>query len=194
MNNVKKEIITIAGNLGSGKSTTGKILAGILGYKRYSSGDFMRKIAEERKITLAELSAEAEADESIDREIDEYVKKIENKNKIVIDSRLAYHWIPESFKVFLSLPTQVGAERMLADLQKNPTRAHEQKETPKSVEDVAKPVEERLASERKRYKELYGIANHTDPKNFDLVVDTEKNDAQKVAGIILEKYKEWLKN
>ena len=43
----KKEIITINGSLGSGKSSTADLVAKELGFMRFSSGDFMRKINHE---------------------------------------------------------------------------------------------------------------------------------------------------
>lgn len=180
--------------LGSGKSSTGKRVANELGYKHYSSGDFMRQLAENRNTTLIELSKIAETDDSIDKEIDQYVEKAGQQDNIVIDSRLAYHWIPNSFKVFLTLPTEVGAQRMLNDLQNNPNRTHEHAERPRTVEEVVRSAETRLASERKRYNELYGIKDHIDPANFDLVIDTEKNNLDQVVDIVKKKYEEWLNN
>ena len=52
----KKEIITIAGANGSGKSSTAKKLALQLKFKHFSSGDFMRQIARENNTTLEELA------------------------------------------------------------------------------------------------------------------------------------------
>ena len=53
---MKKEIITIAGANGSGKSSTAKKIAQQLGFKHLSSGDLMRQIAKENNITLEELA------------------------------------------------------------------------------------------------------------------------------------------
>lgn len=189
---MEKHIITIAGVLGSGKSTAGKRVAKALHYKHYSSGDFMREIAAERNMTLAELSVNAETDPSIDTEIDAYVQKTGNEGNVVIDSRLAYHWIPQSFKVFLTLPPEIAAQRIFNDQHNNPNRAHEHRAIPATVEEVIESTARRLHSERKRYKEIYGIEDHVDPNNFDLVIDTDKNNADQVEQIILEKYKEWL--
>ena len=97
---MKKEIITITGTLGSGKSSTADRVAAKLGFKRFSSGDFMRKLAVEMGISLNDLSIKAQTDPDIDIKIDEEVKKAGDDEKIVIDSRLAFHWIPESFKVY----------------------------------------------------------------------------------------------
>src|SRR3990167_1892949 len=93
---MKKEIITINGFPGSGKSSTANLVAEKLGFKRFSSGDFMRKIALDMNISLNELSTRAETNTEIDKRIDEEVKKAGEIEKSVIDSRLAFHWVPES--------------------------------------------------------------------------------------------------
>src|SRR3989344_3500845 len=116
---MKKEIITITGTLGSGKSSTADMVAQKLGYQRFSSGDFMRKIAVDMGISLNELSLKAQEDESIDIKIDEEVKQAGAQNKIVIDSRLAFHWIPESFKVYLDLPPEIAKERIYQNIREN---------------------------------------------------------------------------
>ena len=57
-------IITISGKPGSGKSTVAKRLAAELGLTHVSAGDFMRDMATERGITVLELSAIAENDDT----------------------------------------------------------------------------------------------------------------------------------
>ena len=64
---MKKEIISIAGNLGSGKSSTSDLVAKKLDFKRFSSGDFMRKIALDMRMSLSKLQSMAEKDKSIDQ-------------------------------------------------------------------------------------------------------------------------------
>ena len=73
----------------------------------------MRKIAIDMGITLNELSKIAETDSSIDISIDNEVKKAGEMSQVVIDSRLAFHWIPESFKIYLELEPKVAKERIL---------------------------------------------------------------------------------
>lgn len=189
---MKKEIITITGTLGSGKSSTADRVAEKLGFRRFSSGDFMRKLAIEMGISLNELSIKAQANPDIDIKIDDEVKKAAEMEKIVIDSRLAFHWIPESFKVYLDLPPEVAKERILNNLRENPLRA--QSESSATPEEIEKKITARLASEKKRYKELYGIENHTDKSNFDLVVDTNKNNLEQVVDLVISEYKKWQKN
>ncbi|KKR62128.1 hypothetical protein A2643_02070 [Candidatus Nomurabacteria bacterium RIFCSPHIGHO2_01_FULL_39_220] len=189
---MKKEIITIAGANGSGKSSTAKKIAQQLGFKHLSSGDLMRQIAKENNITLEELAKIAEKEDWVDKKLDDYVKQASQEEKVVIDSRLAFHFIPESFKVYLDLDPKIAAERMLSDMKNNPARHLENKGEIKSIKEMAEKSAMRLASERKRYFDLYGIKDHKDKKNFDLIVDTEKNNLEQVVSIIKKEYKKWI--
>ena len=191
---VKKEIITIAGANGSGKSSTAKKISTNLGYKHFSSGDFMRLIAKESDITLEELAKIAEKEDWVDKKLDDYVMQAGLEEKVVIDSRLAFHFIPDSFKVYLDLDPKIAAERMLNDMKNNPARKLENNGEIESVEKMAEKSAKRLASERKRYFDLYGIENHVDHNNFDLIVDTEKNNLEQVVAIIEGEYKKWSEN
>lgn len=186
----KKEIITIAGGIGSGKSSTADMVAKELGYKRFSSGDFMRQVAVDMNISLNELSTKAENDPSIDTKIDAEVKKAGEMDKVVIDSRLAFHWIPESFKVYLDLPPEISKSRILNNLKENPLRR--QSEESLTEEEIYEKITHRLESEKKRFKEMYGV-EHTDKRNFDLIIDTNENNLEQVVEKIISTYKDWLK-
>ncbi|MFA6077010.1 MAG: AAA family ATPase [Candidatus Paceibacterota bacterium] len=187
----KIKIITINGFPGSGKSSTADGVAKELGFKRFSSGDFMRQIALDRGISLNELSKKAESDTAVDKSIDEAVKKTGEGEKIVIDSRLAFHWIPNSFKVYLDLPPEIAKERISNNLKTNKFR--QESEGKMDVEEVYKKIIERFESEKKRYQNLYQV-DHADKNNFDLVVDTNKNNLKQVIDIIVREYKNWIEN
>lgn len=189
----KKTIITLAGKLGSGKSSTANRVAELLGYTRASTGDFMREIATKRGVSLGELQHIAEGDKSVDIELDDYNRAVGEKESIVLDSRLGFYFVPDSFKVFLELDPKVAAERILKDAEKNPARNKEIPGGFSSVESISDAIDARLTSERKRYKELYDIANHTAHENFDLVIDTSTMPLEGVANKIVEEYKKWLK-
>jgi cytidylate kinase len=187
---LKKHIITIAGRPGSGKSTTANLVAEALGYRRYSSGDFMRQMAKDRGITLLELSKIAETDRNVDTAIDNKNREVgEKETNLVIDSRLAFHWIPTSFKVYLTLDLKVAAER----IHKGMTAARKESgEHAENIEDLHQKISERFASEQQRYQELYGINPQT--SNFDLTIDTAEKPQDVVAKEIVEAYNIWLKN
>ncbi len=184
----KKEIITLTGFPGSGKSSTADEVAKKLGYKRFSSGDFMRQIALDRGISLNELSIKAEKDKEVDISIDDAVKKAGEMKEIVIDSRLAFHWIPESFKVYLDLSPEIAKKRIENNLKTNKLR--QESEGQMSANEVSKKIIERFESEKKRYWNLYKI-DHADKNNFDLVINTNKNNLKQVVDIVVREYKKW---
>jgi len=171
-------IITINGRAGSGKSTAARLLAKKLGYKHYSNGEFMREMAEERKISLLELSKIAEKDRSIDEELDQRQIQLGIKeDNFVIDSRLGFHFIPNSIKIFLDADFEERAKRILAD--------NIRKESNISLETTKENMKKREDSEIKRYQEYYHI-NHYDKKYCDLVIDTTKIKPEQVVDKILK--------
>lgn len=183
-----KKIITIAGKLGSGKSTTAKKIAQELNLEHFSSGDFLRKLAEQKDITLQELLNQAETNPQIDTDIDTMIASYADKENIIIDSRLAYHWIPDSFKVYLEIDPEVAAERMYTNLLENESR--KKTEDSSSVEEMKQKMIKRHEGDVRRYAKLYNI-NHTDHSNFDLVVNTgyEENNLEEVVKKIVDGYK-----
>ena len=187
---MKKEIITICGRLGSGKSSTAKGVAQVLEYKHFSSGDFFRQVGLELGLSVTETNKRAETDPRIDEMTDQKLRDMRNSEKVVIDSRTAYHWIPESFKIYLDLPPEIAKERILSSIEKDALR--KQSEQVSSSEEVFEKINERFESEQKRYWDLYKI-NNTDKSQFDLVIDTNKNNLSDVINIIVSEYKKWMK-
>ncbi len=182
---MKNKIITIAGKPGSGKSTTAKKLAEELDYTHFSSGDFFRQVGLDKGLDLISLSSLAEKDKSIDELTDEKVRSMGEKENIIVESRLAFHWIPNSFKIYLDLDTDTCAERMFKDLEKNPSR--KASENFESVEQMKEALLQRFESEKKRYMEMYGV----DPQNlsqYDLVINTGKNSIEEVCKLIKDTY------
>ena len=171
-------IITISGKAGSGKSTVAKELAKQLKLKHYSIGDLMRQMAKERNISLLELGKAAEKDSSIDKELDErQIKLGKGENNFVIDGRLTAHFIPNAdVKVFLECEDRVRAERILKDERKD--------EESKDINRVISKIRERESSERKRYKQYYGI-DYYDEEMYNLVIDTTNLSVKEVVGRIM---------
>lgn len=188
----REHIITISGKPGSGKSSTADKVAELLGYTRYSSGDFVRAVLRKHNLSLAEFNERAEEDHSLDHEIDEELRKLRNEKDIVIDSRLGFYWIPESFKVYLELDPDVAVSRIFSNIVENQSRAVEGSSST-SLQEIKKSVTNRIRSETTRYRSLYGI-NPYDSSHFDLVVDTSRHSPQTVATTIFDVYKKWLKS
>ncbi len=185
----KKHIITIAGKPASGKSTAAKIVAKQLGFAHYSTGDLFREIAAQQQHDVLQANLHAESDATIDFKVDERQKQLgESDDTFVIDARLGWHFIPHSFKVYLDLDTVTGATRILS----NPDSARESKENiPKDPALYAKVLDDRLASESRRYKSLYSVDGH-DPSNFDLVIDTKTNSPTQVSEMIVDAFNKWI--
>lgn len=175
-------IITISGDLGSGKSSLTKILIEKLGYRRVSAGEAFRKIAADRGITLQELSKIAENDPSIDEQMDTVIAEIgQREDNLIVDSRLAWHFIPNSFKIKLVVTSLEAARRVINDGTRH-------LEKYKDVDDAAFGLKERRKSEVSRFKEYYGI-DIKDDNNFDIVVDTNSKTIEEVGDIVLEALK-----
>ena len=184
---MKRKIITLAGSPGSGKSSTAKALAAALGFRHFSSGDLFRQLAVERGQSIEAMNISAEMQRDIDLKVDELLQKMyQADDPLVIDSRMAWHWMPDSFKVFLILDPATAAERIFAHLQ----GAGRVSEDAASVKEVRKSIDRRFTSEKKRYAALYSV-NATDPLNFDVVVNTKHNDLSTVIAIVSAAYQAW---
>jgi predicted cytidylate kinase len=172
-------IITISGYPGSGKTTVGQIVAKSLGYEFVSMGDFRGKMAMERGLTIDQLNELGRKEDWTDRDADRLLQDIgRNRDKIVIDGRLGYHFIPRSVKVLLKVDYREGARRIFL---------HERKdENYSTLEETEKAVKERIENDRKRYKMYYGIGDCYREDSFDLVIDTSKITAKQAAQKVLE--------
>ena len=186
----RKHIITLTVKPGSGKSSTADRVAEMLGYTRYSSGEYVRAITHKHKMTLGEFNTRAETHPEMDHQIDEALRKLRDENDIVIDARLGFYWIPESFKVYLDLNNDLAIARIFKDANFN-THRSTSGEGGQAMDDVIDQVEKRMHSERLRFKKLYSI-NPYSIEHFDLVIDTAQHSPQTVALTIFDTYKKWL--
>lgn len=175
--------ISLAGDLGSGKSTVSKILLDVLGAKPYSTGMKVREVAARLGMTIADLNVYMETHPEIDREIDDGLIALgEDDGAYIIDSRMAWHFTKDTFRVWLSTDATVSAIRIM-----NANRAGEHLST---VEATVEETRRRRASEKKRYFEKYGV-QIMDLFNYDLIVDTTDATPEEVAHAILSAYDEW---
>lgn len=170
-------IISISGRPGSGKSAVARVLAAELGLDHVSAGDFMRQMAYERGMSILELSRIAETDVAIDHEIDARTTRLgDTADGFVIDARLAWHFLPQSVKVFLDVTPEVAAARIYGA-----GRGVEHENI--DVEATRRAIEARRSSEEDRYRRYYGI-DPTDLASFDLVIDTSELDVEAVVAVI----------
>ena len=165
--------ITITGDPGSGKSTFARTVAGLTGFRLITTGNIFRTLAEAKGISLAALNELAETQAEIDRQVDDYLKSLNDDGEdIVLDSRMAWHFVKDSLKIRLTVEPEVAVARIFRD------DAH-LREKFKSLEEAEDEVSRRRQSEIARYKSLYGV-NIGDESNFDLVIDTSYKAPQDV--------------
>ena len=175
--------ITISGSVGSGKSTVAEMLAQKLSWQYYSTGMAQRQIAEEMGITTLQLNALTIKDKSIDERIDSVFKNPPWKNKnCVVDSRLAFHFIPNSFKVCLTVSDKVAGQRIFEDT----TRSGENKYH--TILEATKAAKKRHKLELEHFFKNYHL-NIEDKKNFDLIIDTTSLSPKDVCTKILNALK-----
>lgn len=188
----KKHIITLGGLPGAGKSTVRELLASETGYRTFYTGGFMRSLAEARGIQFDEFNKLIATDKSIDEEIDAEQARIgKEEQEYVVDAHIGYHFIPNSFKVFLTVPPHEGARRVFGDSD-NVTRKSVG-DTMDSIEETKERIAARLENHKDRYMRHYGI-NPYDVTQFDLIVDTYNITPEVVAEKIMQEYKNWLES
>ena len=152
-------VITVSGLHGSGTSTQARRLAESLGLRYVSAGLLFRRIAEERGLTLEELSRLAEESPELDRMIDERTKEEARRGGVVIDATLA-GWMAEDadLKIFLTAPLEERVRRIA-------------RREGLSLEEAMRETLKRERSERERFKRYYGI-DINDLSIYDVVLNT----------------------
>lgn len=184
MKNIK---ISITGDLGSGKTTVGNIIKEHYNLNMYSAGSIQRMLAQKYGMDVLEFNKYMEEHTEIDNEIDKTLEEIGRRDEdMLLDSRMAWHFVPDSFKVFLSVDPAVAAERIYQACRGSI-------ETYSSPEEALQKIIQRKASENYRYKTFYGV-DCANMDNYDLVVDTSDRTPQEVAEIIINAFDEYRKN
>ena len=210
MNQIKNRIITISGEPVSGKSTVVKHLKSKyeeMGYNVHiiSIGNTFRELAKKEYLKMYPDRTEANLadiqtdpsfvakrdmiDEMVDGEVAKRGREINNVERpndvYIIDSRLAWSNVPESYAVRLVVNENIAGDRVFKDK----TRGKEDQYD--SLEEAIEKTRARKLAEISRYKESYGV-DLTNPDNYDLIVDTSYSKSDELAEIIIkgeEKYR-----
>ena len=182
----KKHIISLAGDLAAGKGTVSDILIKELNYGIYRNGEYARKLARDMKLDITSFNAflaeHPEIDLQIEKSAAEYAREHDN---FIIDARLGWYAVPESYKVYLKVDIDVAAQRAFNDPNRKSTESFE------TVEEQKADMIRRYKMENERYWKLYHV-HKEDMSNYDLVIDTTKLTPEEIANQIIEKYREWL--
>lgn len=185
---VKRHIISICGDLASGKGTVSKILSDELGFGIYKNGEYFRKLAKEHGMDVTSFNKYVENHPEIDIAIEnsagEYASSHDN---FIIDARLGWYAVPDSFKVYLKVDLDESARRAFYDPNRKST------ENFATIEEQKADIKKRYESENLRYWNLYQVRKD-DMSNYDLIIDTTNLAPKEVADKIKEEYFKWLEN
>jgi predicted cytidylate kinase len=170
--------ITLSGDLGSGKSSVGRRLAAMLGIPHFSAGSLFREIGQIANLDALQTNLAAEDNAEIDYAVDNRTRELNQLHEsFIIDSRMAWHFVDNAVRVYLSVAPETAAERITAD----PSRSGE---AYPDLDSAIASLRERRDSEVRRYKRLYGT-DITDTGNYDLLIVTDDAMVDDIAALIL---------
>lgn len=186
----KKHIIILGGYPGSGKSTVKRELAQKLGYKTFSTGDFVRELASARGMTLEEFNEVIAQTKELDLLIDSELERIEAEDDYyIVDSHLAFHFIPSGFSVYLDISLDASAARIFGD--KDAEIRIKSGDTMETLEEAKRRTEKRIQNHKERYHRHYGIDPYV-PSQYMLSIDSERFTPEEIRDQILAAYHAWL--
>ena len=180
-------LISITGKLGSGKSTVCNLLKDRYGFEIYSTGAFQREVARSMGITTLELNKRLREDPSLDYVIDDAVKKLSierAQDKLIFDSRMAWHFADKSFKIFLTIDPREAARRVMLNRRGS-------EEFYADEDEACAKLIERSQVEQARFMQIYGV-DYYDFNNFDLIVDTTARTPEQIIDIIMAAYESYV--
>ncbi len=177
----KKIIVAISGLHGTGKSTYAYAIAKEFNLRVVSAGELFRKLAEEKGISVEELSRISGMDSTIDFQIDERTRSEAESGAVIVEGRLA-GWMTKDeshIKILLTAPNQVRFQR-IAERENL------------SLEEAKRITLFREDQERKRFKNYYSI-DLDDDSIYDLIINTNKLPLNSCIKVIKKFIREYIK-
>ena len=164
--------ITISGHPGSGTSTLVKGICNAKGWSSLNGGEIFRKEAKERGLSLSEFEKICSEDESVDRSLDEILKKhlLDNEGYDVLESRLCGWWAYkldiDCLRLWLHASEEARAQRVV-------TREG------LTLEKAISNNKKRANVDKVRFQEMYGL-NPEDETPYTHIIDASKLTAEQV--------------
>lgn len=156
--------ITVSGPPGCGATSLCTRLADAMDCPYISGGDIFRDIAEERDLTLTQLSAKAQESDEVDRALDQHLRGIAEEwgtaNKpFILESRLAGRLAGDcaDLRIYLDAPEEVRKDRI------------------GDREETSAEMAVREVGEAGRYQSYYDI-DVSDLDFYDLHINTARWD------------------
>lgn len=181
-------VISITGKPCSGKSTIAKLLEKDYGFKRISMGDMFKEEAKRRGMSTEEFTAfrvnDSSFDVYMDKQIPSFIKKFDGQN-VIIESRVAWHFLPDSFKVFIDLDEDEIAKRLV-----DSDRVGKERYT--DFNEAKRSTISRWNAELEVYKKTYDI-DCSDLTNYDLILNSKDKTPQQLTDKIWKAFQKFLK-
>jgi cytidylate kinase len=156
------------------------------GFEIYSTGKIQRELARQFGVSTLEMNQMMSKDTKYDHMIDDEVTRISidrKDDRLLFDSRMAWHFAKNTFKVFFTIDPQIAALRVMKD----PRGAEE---TYTGVDDAREKLILRSLVENERFKQIYGTDNLS-YANYDLVVDTSYETPDNICKLIYDEYEKF---
>ena len=153
----KRKIIAITGNIAGGKSQVVKKIAKKLGMGTYFASDNFRKLARQHNMDIVTFNEYVEKNSDIDKSIDKAMAEyLDTHDNLVVDSRLAWYFEKEAFKVFISVDIDVAAKRLAKDSVNSNVE-----DKYNTLEEAKNAIIKRQFYERDRYIKEYELISDT---------------------------------
>lgn len=180
--------ITINGQLGSGKSEICRYFSKEHGFEIFSTGRIQREKAMLEGISTLQMNEKSGKDYSLDYLIDNATVEFSKQHKgedVIFDSRMAWHFVPDSFKIHLLVNPAEAGRRVF-----NNRVTKEEKYS--SEEDATNQLVERRRLEAERYLKVYNVYMN-DFNNYNLILDTTSLSIDEVCNILYSEFCEYKK-
>ncbi len=165
--------ITVSGPPGCGVTTLCEQLSERLNCGYASGGEVFREIAEERGMSLTQLTAEASGSDELDRKLDRRLQQIAEKwggadRAFVLESRLAGYIAAghADLRIWLDAPEEVRVDRT------------------SDREEISAEMRVREVIEEKRYETYYGV-DLGNRSFYDLSINTARWSPEGVLSIVV---------
>jgi cytidylate kinase len=154
--------LTVSGPPGCGVTTLCESLSERLDCGYASGGEVFREIADDRGMSLSQLTAEASSGDELDRELDRRLQRIaetwgDADKPFILESRLAGYLAADhaDLRIWLDAPEEVRVDRT------------------SDREEVSAEMRVREVIEEKRYEAYYGV-DLSNRSFYDLAINTAR--------------------
>ncbi len=181
-------VVCVCGPSGAGKGTLANFAANKLNIPYYSAGEFFRKIAKDKGMTVEELSSKA--DKQTDLKVDRRTLEKGLSEDCVIESRISA-WVLGDYSelsIYVTADLEERAKRVIKELNERKAES-----STKSLKEVKQRLKQRDKDNRERYKDYYGI-DMKENSIFDMVLDNTDITIQKQENLVEKVLKEQFPN